>query len=34
MVQMRLPGSAGRVYYDKKGAAGMAPKSATRCFIG
>ncbi|WP_336883316.1 transposase [Rhodococcus globerulus] len=31
MVQMRMPGSAGRAYYDKKRAAGMAPKSGVRC---
>lgn len=31
MVQMRMPGSAGRAYYDKKRTAGMPPKSAMRC---
>ncbi|OYD61287.1 IS110 family transposase [Rhodococcus sp. OK302] len=31
MVQIRMPDSAGRAYYDKKRAAGMAPKSAMRC---
>ncbi len=31
MVQIRMPGSAGRAYYDKKRGAEMAPKSAMRC---
>ena len=31
MVQIRMPASPGRAYYDKKRAAGMAPKSAMRC---
>ena len=31
MVQVRMPGSAGRAYYDRRLAAGASPRAAMRC---